>query len=169
MAQNANQYQTMLEQRRSCIKTQLMLKTLAVTISLGAFALVSCTPQSTAETPAPEPSVEASATEAPSVAPSPQTSSNRQTMNLNQANTAASPTSNLYVGMWVTEGGYIRHELLPNNRYDEARGDRESAYQGRYEITGNRINYWDDTGFTANGEFRDGVLYHGGYIFYRER
>ncbi|NJL56293.1 hypothetical protein HC928_14795 [bacterium] len=51
-------------------------------------------------------------------------------------------------------------------RYDEARGDRESAYQGRYEITGNRINYWDDTGFTADGEFRDGVLYHGGYVFY---
>jgi hypothetical protein len=31
------------------------------------------------------------------------------------------------------------------------------------------FNYWDDTGFTADGEFRDGVLYHGGYIFYRER
>jgi len=71
--------------------------------------------------------------------------------------------------MWVTEDGYIRHELLPNKRYDEARGGRESAYQGRYEITGNRINYWDDTGFTADGEFRDSELYHGGYIFYRER
>ncbi len=130
---------------------------------------MSCTPQSTAEEPAPESSVEASATAAPSVAPSPQTSSNRQTMNLNQANTAASQTSNLYVGMWVTEDGYIRHELLPNNRYDEARGNRERAYQGCYEITGNRINYWDDTGFTADGEFRDGVLYHGGYIFYQER
>ncbi|KAM3114746.1 Atu4866 domain-containing protein [Phormidesmis sp. 146-33] len=140
-----------------------------MTISLGAFALVSCTPQSKAEAPAPEPSVEASATEFPSVSPSPQAFSNRQTMNLNQANTAASQTSNLYVGMWVTQDGYIRHELLPNNRYDEARGDRESAYQGRYEITGNRIDYWDDTGFTADGEFRDGVLYHGGYVFYRER
>jgi hypothetical protein len=43
------------------------------------------------------------------------------------------------------------------------------AYQGRYAITGNRINYWDDTGFTADGEFRDGVLYHGGYVFYREK
>lgn len=146
-----------------------MLKPLAVTIGLGAFALVSCTPQSTAEAPAPEPSVEASATASSLVAPSPQTSSNRQTMNLNQANTAASPTSNLYVGMWVTKDGYIRHELLPNNRYDEARGDRESAYQGRYEITGNRINYWDDTGFIADGEFRDGVLYHGSHVFYRER
>jgi|GEM_PF-194393 len=149
------------------MKTQLMLRTLAVTISLGAFALMSCTPQSTAEAPAPESSVEASATESPSVAPSPPTSSS-QTMNPNQANTEADQSNNPYVGMWVTEDGHIRHELLPNNRYDEARGDRESGYQGRYEITGNRINYWDDTGFTADGEFRDDVLYHGGYIFYRE-
>lgn len=65
-----------------------------------------------------------------------------------------------YVGMWVTEDGYIRHELLPNYRYDEARGERESAYQGRYRVTGNYIEYWDDTGFIADGEFIDGVLYH---------
>jgi Agrobacterium tumefaciens protein Atu4866 len=145
-----------------------MLKTLAMTISLGAFTLISCTSQFTAEAPAPELSVEASATEFPPISPSPQTFSNRQTMNLNQANAAASQTSDLYIGVWVTGDGYIRHELLPNNRYDEVRGDRD-AYQGRYEITGNRIEYWDDTGFTADGEFRDGVLYHGGYVFYRER
>jgi Agrobacterium tumefaciens protein Atu4866 len=151
------------------MKTQSMRKTLAVTLSLGAFVLISCTSQSTAEAPAPEPSVEASTTESPSISPSPQTFSNHQTMNPNQTNKEASQTSNFYIGMWVTKDGYIRHELLPNNRYDEARGDRESAYQGRYEITGNRINYWDDTGFTADGEFRDGVLYHGGYVFYRER
>jgi hypothetical protein len=90
-------------------------------------------------------------------------------MNSNPANAQASQPSNPYVGMWVTKDGYIRQELLPNNRYDEARGGRKSAYQGRYDLTGNRINYWDDTGFTADGEFRDGVLYHGGYIFYRER
>lgn len=146
------------------MKTQLMLRTLAVTIGLGAFALIGCTAQSTAE----EPAAASSATESPSVAPSPQTPSNRQTMNPNQANTQASQPNNPYLGMWVTKDGYIRHELLPNNRYDEARGNRESAYQGRYELTGNRINYWDDTGFTADGEFRDGVLYHGGYVFYRE-
>ena len=73
-----------------------------------------------------------------------------------------------YVGMWVTEDGRIRHELLPNNRYDEARGERESAYQGRYHVTGHHIEYWDDTGFTADGEFRDDVLYHGGMVLYRE-
>ncbi len=72
-----------------------------------------------------------------------------------------------FVGMWVTEDGYIRHELLDNGRYDEARGDRDSAWQGRYRVTGDIIQYWDDTGFYADGQFRDGVLYHGGYIFYR--
>jgi hypothetical protein len=29
---------------------------------------------------------------------------------------------NLYAGMWVTEYGNVRHELLPNGRYIEARG-----------------------------------------------
>ena len=73
-----------------------------------------------------------------------------------------------YVGMWVTADGRIRHNLLPNNRYDEARGARESAYQGRYEVQGTRIEYWDDTGFTADGIFVDeNTLHHGGMIFYR--
>lgn len=73
-----------------------------------------------------------------------------------------------YVGMWVSEDGYIRHELLPNNRYDEARGERESAYQGRYQVAGNYIEYWDDTGFTADGLFIDGVLYHEGMVLRRK-
>lgn len=74
-----------------------------------------------------------------------------------------------YVGMWVTDDGRVRHELLPNNRYDEARGNRESAYQGRYEVTGNHIEYWDDTGFTADGDFVDeNTLHHGGMILRRK-
>ncbi|WP_244445211.1 Atu4866 domain-containing protein [Microvirga sp. BSC39] len=73
-----------------------------------------------------------------------------------------------YIGMWVTSDGHIRQELLPNGRYDEARGTRMSAYQGRYEIRGNKIDYWDDKGFTADGEFSDGVLHHDGMLFYRE-
>jgi hypothetical protein len=77
------------------------------------------------------------------------------------------PTNHPYVGLWVTSDGHIRHELLPNGRYVEARGTRERAYQGRYEITGDRIDYWDDTGFTADGEFIDGVLHHAGMILYR--
>lgn len=74
-----------------------------------------------------------------------------------------------FVGMWVTKDGYIRHALLPNGRYDEGRGAVKSAYRGRYRVTGNHIDYWDDTGFTADGEFRDGVLYHAGMVLYRER
>jgi hypothetical protein len=72
-----------------------------------------------------------------------------------------------YAGMWVTADGQIRHELLPDNRYVEARGDVEAAYRGRYEITGDHIEYWDDTGFTADGDFRDGVLYHASMVLYR--
>ncbi|WP_052365294.1 Atu4866 domain-containing protein [Halotalea alkalilenta] len=74
-----------------------------------------------------------------------------------------------YVGMWVTGDGHVRQELLSNGRYDEARGSRQSAYQGRYEVNGNHIDYWDDTGFTADGTFvDDDELHHGGMIFHRE-
>ncbi|MBJ7537273.1 Atu4866 domain-containing protein [Marinomonas sp. C1424] len=73
-----------------------------------------------------------------------------------------------YVGGWNTEGNYIRHQLLPNNRYIEARGDKEAAYQGRYRVTGDYIEYWDDTGFTADGKFINGVLHHAGMILYRQ-
>ena len=74
-----------------------------------------------------------------------------------------------FMGMCVTKDGYIRQELLPNGRYDEARGNKKSAYTGRYTINGLHIDYVDDTGFTADGEFRNGILYHGGYVFYKEK
>nr|WP_127072043.1 Atu4866 domain-containing protein [Pelagibacterium lentulum] len=77
-------------------------------------------------------------------------------------------TEHPYAAMWITEDGRIRHNLLPGGRYDEARGTRESAYQGRYEVRGNYIYYWDDTGFTADGEFIDDVLYHAGMVLYRD-
>lgn len=76
--------------------------------------------------------------------------------------------SHPYAGMWVTADGYIRHELLPNGRYDEARGNRKSAYQGRYMIKGNHIEYIDDTGFTADGDFINDILYHAGMVLHRE-
>ena len=50
-----------------------------------------------------------------------------------------------YCGMWVTADGHIRHELLPDGRYDEARGRRQSAYQGKYWVKGDHIEYVDDT------------------------
>ena len=63
-----------------------------------------------------------------------------------------------YVGIWVTADGRIRQELLANGCYDEARDARKSAYQGRYELRGDHIDYWDDTGFTADGTFVLGDL-----------
>jgi hypothetical protein len=74
-----------------------------------------------------------------------------------------------FVGMWVTKDGHIRQELLSNGRYDEARGTKKSAYQGSYTVTGNHIDYIDDTGFTATGDVIDGVLYHEELVLYRER
>jgi Agrobacterium tumefaciens protein Atu4866 len=70
-------------------------------------------------------------------------------------------------GLWVTADGQIRHRLLPNGRYDEARGTRESAYRGRYTVSGSHIDYVDDTGFTADGDFVDGVLHHAGMVLHR--
>jgi hypothetical protein len=81
------------------------------------------------------------------------------------------PTANgshPYAGMWMTADGRIRHALLPNGRYVEARGTVEAAYTGRYEVTGDHIAYWDDTGFTADGDFRDGVLHHAGMVLVRQ-
>lgn len=77
--------------------------------------------------------------------------------------------SHPYIGLWVTADGHIRHELLANGRYDEARGRKESAYQGSYALTGDHIEYVDDTGFTADGDFVDGVLHHAGMVLYRQR
>ncbi|MFJ6149938.1 Atu4866 domain-containing protein [Micromonospora profundi] len=82
--------------------------------------------------------------------------------------TTETTATHRYVGMWVTADNHIRQELLANGRYDEARGQRDSAYTGRYEVTGDHIDYWDDTGFTADGRFEGDVLHHGGYVFYRE-
>ena len=70
--------------------------------------------------------------------------------------------------MSVTQDGHIRHQLLPNGRYVEARGTKEKAYQGRYRLSGDHIDYVDDTGFTADGEFRGGILYHAGMILHRQ-
>ena len=83
------------------------------------------------------------------------------------AEEAGASAAHPYAGTWVTEDGHIRHELLPNGRYVEARGTRERAYLGRYEVTGDHIEYWDDTGFTADGDFVDCVLYHAGMVLYR--
>ncbi|MGW0134318.1 Atu4866 domain-containing protein [Streptomyces sp. NPDC003299] len=73
------------------------------------------------------------------------------------------------VGMRVTADGHIRQELLPDGRYDEARGERAGAYTGRYTVTGSHLDYIDDTGFTATGDIRDGALHHENLVLYPER
>lgn len=78
-------------------------------------------------------------------------------------------TTHSYTGLWVTKDRYIRHELLPEGRYVEARGNIEAAYTGSYQIIGDHIDYQDDTGCTADGDFRDGILYHAGMILYRDQ
>ena len=81
----------------------------------------------------------------------------------------ATMSENKYVGTWVTGDRHIRQELLPDGRYEEARGTKKTTHQGRYVIQGDHINYVDDTGLTAAGHFRQDVLFHGGYLFYREK
>ena len=71
-------------------------------------------------------------------------------------------------GMWVTADGHIRQELLPDGRYDEQRGSRRSAYSGSFAVTGRHLDYRDDTGFTATGDIRDGILFHEHLVLYRE-
>lgn len=83
------------------------------------------------------------------------------------ASRPASPNASV-VGMWVTADGRIRQELLADGRYEEARDGREKAYTGRYAVDGNHIEYVDDTGFTATGDIRGGVLYHEHLVLYRE-
>ena len=83
---------------------------------------------------------------------------------LNCKHTSPAHPTHPYVGLWVTADGQIRHELRADNRYVEARGRQEQAYQGHYEVRGDHIEYWDDTGFTADGNFRDAVLYHAGMV-----
>ena len=75
-------------------------------------------------------------------------------------------TTRDYIGLWVTEDHNIRQALLPNGRYIEARGHLEAAYQGNYQIVGNHIEYQDDTGFVADGDFIAGVLHHAGMVMY---
>ncbi len=78
----------------------------------------------------------------------------------------ASPdlTGHPRVGVWIDETDFLHQELQADGRYDETRGGRPHAYQGRFWIDGDRIDYLDDLGFWAYGEWKDNVLYHAHYI-----
>ena len=85
---------------------------------------------------------------------------------------ASASQAQQYLGTWISEDRWVRHTLLPAGRYDEARGRREHAYRGSYRINGAHIDYVDDTGFTADGDFvhdDDGqsVLLHAGMVLRR--
>lgn len=86
-----------------------------------------------------------------------------------QHTTPTTPAVHPHLGLWVTADGRVRHELRADGRYVEARGDREAAYVGSYEVTGDHIEYVDDTGFTADGDFRDDVLHHAGMVLRRRK
>jgi hypothetical protein len=73
-----------------------------------------------------------------------------------------------YIGVWVTRDGEIRHEFLPNGRYTESRGHILNAFTGYYSVLGNHVEYLDDTGFAAEGDFRDGVFYYSGTVLLKE-
>jgi hypothetical protein len=78
-----------------------------------------------------------------------------------------SMTAQRHAGLRVTADGQIQHELLPDGRYVDARGDQERTHEGRYWLTGDHIDYRDDQGLAAAGDFRDGILYHAGMVLYR--
>lgn len=81
--------------------------------------------------------------------------------------TDAAPPADERLGTWVDESGFIRQSLTSDGRYDETRGGREHAFQGDFWITGDRIDYRDDLGFWAFGEFLGDRLQHAGYTFHR--
>ncbi|MDG9695380.1 MULTISPECIES: Atu4866 domain-containing protein [unclassified Streptomyces] len=68
------------------------------------------------------------------------------------------------LGVWIDRHDFLHQELTADGRYDETRGGRPHAYQGRFWIDGDRIDYLDDLGFWAYGEFRDDELHHAGYV-----
>ncbi|MBB5751056.1 Atu4866 domain-containing protein [Prosthecomicrobium pneumaticum] len=74
-----------------------------------------------------------------------------------------------FAGLWMTEDGAIRHELLPNGRYIETRDRRRAAYRGRYWVDGRRILYLDDSGFEADGTIEGDRLHHAGLVMRRRR
>ncbi|MFI1884433.1 Atu4866 domain-containing protein [Streptomyces jumonjinensis] len=63
------------------------------------------------------------------------------------------------VGIWIDRNGFLHQELTADGRYDETRGGRPHAYRGRYWIDGDRIDYLDDLGSWAYGEFRGDELH----------
>jgi hypothetical protein len=73
-----------------------------------------------------------------------------------------------HLGVWVDQNDWLHQELLPQGRYDETRDGRRHAYTGRYWVDGDRIDYLDDSGFYAFGEFIDDQLFHAEFVMRRQ-
>ncbi|MGA5444736.1 Atu4866 domain-containing protein [Streptomyces griseoincarnatus] len=54
----------------------------------------------------------------------------------------------------MTRTGFLHQELTADGRYDETRGGRTHAHQGRFWIDGDRVDYLDDLGFRRTGVSR---------------
>ncbi|WP_454042213.1 Atu4866 domain-containing protein [Cellulosimicrobium sp. Marseille-Q8652] len=72
-----------------------------------------------------------------------------------------------YVGSWVDERADVVQVLTADGRYDETRGGRPHAYQGRFWTVGDHVVYRDDLGFWAYGRLHEGTLHHAHFAFRR--
>jgi hypothetical protein len=79
----------------------------------------------------------------------------------------ASVTARDHLGLWVTADGQVRQELLPDGRFVETGWDGQRMAAGFYQLEANHIEYRDDRGLVAAGDFRDGMLYQSGMVLYR--
>lgn len=83
------------------------------------------------------------------------------------ADVAANATAN-FIGPWLSPDGYIRLDLLPDGRYEEAWGKRNNTYTGRYTVlNASLLHFSDDSGFDVHGTVDDGVLRIDAYEFRR--
>ena len=80
---------------------------------------------------------------------------------------AAEPSQDIrpYLGLWVSSDQSVQQRLLPNSRYEESHGF--TIYRGTYRVRGEHIEFWDDSGFVADGDFLDGALQQSGVTLIR--
>ncbi|WP_279329134.1 Atu4866 domain-containing protein [Streptomyces sp. OS603R] len=67
----------------------------------------------------------------------------------------------------MTRTGLLRQELTADGRYDETRGGRTHAHQGRFWIDGDRVDDLDDLGFRRTGGTKGDELHHAGHVMKR--
>ncbi|GAA4970740.1 hypothetical protein HD597_005315 [Nonomuraea thailandensis] len=75
--------------------------------------------------------------------------------------TTATPTEPAHVHEHPAPARTVHHaaRLRRSGRRPKERDGRKHACTGRYTVTGTHLGYYDDLGFTATGDVRDGVLY----------